>query len=660
MAVARLDINRAYSLAAVSDSMSEEDIEYFQRMRWRLLQLEPEQTRFAMLADRWDNLYYPNDLTKGGPSHWADHPSASLPGRAHVSVNSYPSYVDIPAAMQAVPPIENFVSAEDDAARMLASLAERAYRSWLEDEAFNAKVHKACVVKGLYGKTALKVWWNETLDRVSTTVVEQPRNLRIGYASSDYTKPAWATYVYRISPETAEEEWGLNVAVGRDPNTGDYYPYIIGDASTLSARSWLQSPSELSMEVYDYWYRERAEGVVVELGKPVKYETWNAIFIGNALVKRKRHPEYNGRLPYLPLFNTYIPGVPDGRSEFYDIEQLVREKDERMTEAAQMMSRAINGQMWQLVGPESPDVVPASAMPQPNRVVGPGAGNRIEKVEPWMPAFQVETHLARIDRELADVSGLSDLLRGLASSAVLSSSKAISALIANYEARISMKRDLLYDWRREAIDLVFEVWASKNSELRPILRSGFRHEILPPSLTPRDDMEAAQMALNLSSGKLWSQVRAMDRVGVDDPEAEQDAIRTERTDATLFPADVQVQAALLATLAQTKAMQAQMAAPPGGEPPPGSTPPGGGPPPQEEAQMQAMAGLMAQGGGQQAMNGMQGPEEQPLGGPPPANTPEGAAMATPSQLLGQFQIQEGEASNRLLGQQTLQKTEEET
>jgi hypothetical protein len=52
---------------------------------------------------------------------------------------------------------------------------------------------------------------------------------------------------------------------------------------------------------------------------------------------------------------------------------------------------------------------------------------------------------------------------------------------------------------------------------------------------------------------------------------------------------------------------------------------------------------------------MQGPGETPLGGPPPANTPEGAANALPSQMLAQTQIKGGEASNRLLTQQTLQK-----
>jgi hypothetical protein len=677
VAIAALDVNRAYSLAAALGQMSDDDIRIFQRMKNRFLQTDGEMGRIKALADRYDNLYYPNGFTVGGASHWADHPSASIPGRAHVSVNSYTGYVDIGASLLSEPPIENFVADDSDAARQQASLAERVYRSWLEDEKVEPKVHRACVVRGIYGRTAGKVHYDDEYNRPCLTIVEQPRNLRLGWKTSDYSKVAWAIYSYRITAETAEEEWGVYVEASRDTVTGDFYPYVLTDtADTQSGRAWLASPNEMSLEVYDYWYRAAKDGESHELGEPVEYETWNCIFIGNALVKRKRHPEYKGRLPYVPLFNTYIPGVPDGRSEFYDIEQLIREKDERMSEAAQMMSRAINGQMWQLVGPEAPDVVPATATPLPNRVIGPGAGNRVEKVEPWMPEFQVEQHLSRIDRDLADVSGQSDLIRGLAPAAVLSSAKAISALVANYETRNKMKRDLLYEWRREVVDLAFTVWVEKNSALKPILQSGFRHEIIAPSLTPRDDMEASAIAANLVQAKLWSQIRGMDRVGVDDPEAEQNLIREERTDATMFPADVQVQAALLATLAQTRQMQMQtqqmdaqqqqaQQGPPGGGPPGGPPPPPGGPPgaagppgglsPQEQMQLQAQAGLMAAGGGQVAPPGMQGPGETPAGGPPPANTPEGAANALPSQMLAQTQIKGGEASNRLLTQQTLQK-----
>ena len=158
----------------------------------------------------------------------------------------------------------------------------------------------------------------------------------------------------------------------------------------------------------------------------------------------------------------------------------------------------------------------------------------------------------------------------------------------------------------------------------------------------------------------------MDRTGVDDPEAELDIIREEQTDATINPASVQVMVSLMAMLQQMQ--QAQ-------------------PPALEQAGQQAGAGMaeqmaMMRGAGPQ-VTGTESMNEPGLAPetPPemmPGNTPEGAAMgaagpegtlppegaaapgaegALPSQMLSQYQIQEGEASPRIVGQQTIQRNE---
>jgi hypothetical protein len=565
-------------------------------------------------------------------------------------VNAYASYVDIPASLTSVPPIENFVSSteedeESESGRELAIMAERIYTTWKDTEDIEFKGHLACTVKGLYGRTAAKVWWDDELKRPTVSIVEQPRNLRYGYSSSDFRKLAWACYSYLITAETASEEYGLRIDVGKDNETGQYYPYV-GAMGDVEVRQWMDTPSELRLEVYDYWYREPVEGATYELGKPIKFETWNALFIGNSLIFRKKRPEYDGLLPYIPLMNTFIPGAPTGRSEFYDIEQLMREKDERMSEAAQMMSRAINGQYWQLVGPEAPETVDPRMKPTPNMVIGPGAGNRIEAIAPWMPSFQVEQHLTRIDRELADVSGLSDLLRGLAPSAVLSSGKAINALVANYEARIRIRRDMYYAWRRNLRALAFTVWAAKDSSIRDILRAPYRHDIQPPTITPRDDMETATMAANLVREKLWSLARGQDRVGVDDPELEQDIIREEQTDATMNPAAVMTMAQMLTVLKQLNIpapAEAEQAA---------------------AAQQEALASSRLLGGagaGVPSMNGegegVTAPPEE--GAPaPPMGAPLGAPEAPAGGMEGQLMMQqmtptEGEPKTRMLSQQKI-------
>lgn len=551
MSVAVLDINRASQVArrqsATQPGYDEESVRLLEQMRTRKLALEPEMAAFAMLCDRWDNLYWPQQFTKGGASHWANHESARLAGRSHVSVNVYPPYVDIPASLQSVVPTENFVATEqENSSKAMAAAIERLYFAWKEDTLFELKVHQACIVKGLYGRTAAKVYFDDDKDMPVIDIVDNPRNLWLGWQTSDYTQLEWAMYAYRITAQTAMEDWGLRVREEED-GEGNKYPVVVpplqGDLYTSVSLVQL----DLEVEVYDYWYRRPKEGSKLKFGRPTKFETWNAVFVGNCMVKNERHPEYRGELPYRPLFNTYIPGLPTGRPELYDIEQLVREKDERISENAQMISRAINGQYWQLTGPEATSV-PSGLKPTPNEIIAPGPGNRVESIDPWMPEFQMEQFLTRIDRELVDISGLNDLLRGLAPNETMNSGKAIQALVANYETRIMMKRDLLYLWRKDLWRVATMIWAEKKKALKPALEGKAKLVVLAPSLTPRDDAEAAQIASAMKQGKIWSGKRAMDRMGVEDPETEEDIIRDEQTDATLNPAEVQVMAQLLGVL----------------------------------------------------------------------------------------------------------------
>jgi hypothetical protein len=473
-----------------------------------------------------------------------------------------------------------------------------------------------------------------------------------------------------VSPETALEDWGVCVETGYDPD-GKAYPYVtypsrlqVIDGSTGIGPydPWpiaaFNPSSDIRIEVSDYWYRRPANKNWTP-GKPVKFETWNAIFVGNKMVKNARHREYRGKLPFVPLFNSYVPGLPTGKSNFHDIEPLLREKDERMSENAQMIHRAIAGQMWQLTGAEAPPTVPVGLKPEPNEIIAPGGGNRVEALQPWMPEFQIESYLTRIDRELVDSSGLNDLMRGMAPTQVMSSGKAVAALVSNYETRISMPRDMFYQWRLDNWEIARTMWVEKVPELKEVLDGTTKLLIESPSLTPRDDAEASQIALNLKEGKLWSAKRAMDRTGVDDPEAEEAIIREEQTDATINPAAVQVMVSLMAMM-----QQMQQQAPPGLQQQGAEA---------QQGMAQNMAAMRDQGTAQGA-EALNGPGEAPATPPEmmPGNTPEGAAAgangpegtlppegapgAQPSQMLNQFQVAGGEVKNRVIGQQQIQKT----
>lgn len=635
-----LTLDRAIDLAEDGQTR-----ELLRRLQVGVTQSRPEMERFREWCDRADRLFYAEDVhEKWGADLWASDPSATTPGRSHVSVNTPAAYVEIPSALQAVEPIENMLATDTTPeSREAASALERIYTAWKAAEAYELKNHKAIVVKELYGRTASRIYWDKDKKRPCFEVVEQPRNLYLGWKSDEYQRLEWCAYVTRMDPNAVLEQYGVEVIVkslGEDTVT----PYVTLDIEEgAPGRPWLNfGPARI--EVWDYWYREPRR----KNGKFQGMDTYNVVLAGNQIVQGPfKYAEYDGDLPVRVLFNGFIPGVPNGRPALYDMEHLIREKMERITAASQMIASAVAGDYWQLVGPEAPSAVSPGVKPKRNTVIAPGPGNRIETITPFIAQFQLEQYLGRIDREEAVVSGLNDLLLGLAPAQVLSSSKAINALIANYESRLSMRRKLLYQWRRENWELAEKVYAHKNKDVRAVVAAGGGVlDVRDPSLSPRDDMETMTRALNAMNGKIASQRTAMDWIGIDDPETEQDLIREERTDATMFPAEVQVMAQLLAAL-QSLNLQA-----PAGV--------------QGQAQQQlasgqndlrsALGAATPDNSTSSQLAGDQGvlpPEAATPGAIPFAQPPAGGASPQGGAGLAQTMIKDGKASSRILTQQQL-------
>ena len=550
------DYKRQLKYAQTSNSDTNA-VEKLQDILTRKASVDSENARRRNLFRRYDNLFHARTITTGGADHWADDQSARLAGRVHVSVNVHPAYVSIPASLQAIRPVINYVpSGGSREERQEAAARERIFMRWWEEAEMDIVMEDASLYKALYGDTAAKVTYDKKKGHPIVEVVSSPENLYLGYGASDYTKVDWALYCYGLSTQAVGEEFGFDVIPVKDGN--EYFPYVnSGDHSDPLMSAWSQSMERtvdrrdtayerMQVAVYDYWYRK--DGVV-----------YNCVFVGNKLASETEHPEYDGELPYIPLINSRIPGSPYGKPELYDVEQLLREKDERITNAAQFIQQIVGGQMFQLIGQDAPEEVPSNAIPKPGRISAPGAGNRIEAIQPFLPNIQIEQYNQRVDRELAVVSGLNDLLLGIAPSSVLGSSRAIASLVANYEQRIAGKRKLLYSWLKKIWRAAGQVWAYNDEDVAMVLNGEYRLEITPPELTPRDTLELANTAISLVQNRIWSAERAMDRVGVEDPNNEKDVIRDEQTDATINPAAVATMANVVATFRQLNMQQQQEA-----------------------------------------------------------------------------------------------------
>jgi hypothetical protein len=543
-------------VAKEQDPKQSDDYTLLQEILGRKQLVDPEQNRLKALFRRMDNLYHPETMTLGGADHWAEDPSARLAGRAHVSVNIHHAYVQIPAAIQAVRPVINYVptgSTKED--RVAASYREKLFFRWWEANDMDLQMEQAALLKELYGHTAAKIYWDPVEKAPKISIIERPENLYLGFGNSDYNRLDWALYTYGMSPQSIQEDWGVNVIPVKQGEK--WFPYTSrGDHADPIGNVWAnafeRNPlrretayEQMQVEVYDYWYK-----VPTKPGKaPMVY---NAIYVGNTLVKNDAHPEYAGQIPYIHLPNGKIPGSPYGKPALYDPEQLLREKDERVTAMAQMIQSIVGGQMWQLVGAEAPDEVPPNALPKPGRVATPGPGNELRAIQPFIPQFQIEAYVGRIDRELTVATGLNDLLLGLAPAQVLGSSRAIAALIANYESRLAPKRKVFYAWIKKVWEMCARIWEAKEPGVAALIAGEYRIEIVAPELTPRDTLELASTAINLVQNRLWSAERAMDRVGVEDPIGEKELIRDEQTDATLNPAAV---ATMTQVIGQMQQMQ---------------------------------------------------------------------------------------------------------
>ena len=545
----------------IAMSGSDADTRLQRQLQSRIQGIKVEHDKFADEARRMDKLFYTTDYVEGfGYDLWATDPNLKVDGRSHVSVNNPQVYVEVPASLQAVEPIENMVAIEDkEEARDDANALERLRESWKVEQQWQLKRHKAAIVKGLYGRTASFVYPDKERGYPCAEPVLNPRNLYMGFKSDEYAELEWAAQVILMDPNAVMEKYSVNVTV-KSTTDGSIIPWVVSAIDAVGADvprpelNW--GPARI--EVWDYWYRK--PGKPGKKGQPTKMETWNCIVVGNEVVRDEKYGYYDGVIPYVPLFNTFVPGTPTGRSELHDMEQLIREKMTRITAGAQMIAKATSGDYWQVTGENAPARGIANVKPVLNQTVSAGPGNRFEAIAPFIAEFQLEQFLGRLDREMAIISGLNDLLLGLAPSAVLNSSKAINALIANYESRIAMRRLLFYDWDRKTWELTCKVWSYMGGEggklMKRIISHGLpRLDIMDPSLSPRDEMETANRAASLVNARLWSQARGMDAVGVDDPEQEQNIIRRESTDATLWPDRVQLMVQLMSAL---NAAQQQM------------------------------------------------------------------------------------------------------
>ena len=225
----------------------------------------------------------------------------------------------------------------------LASLVERLYSRGRTRSTSRLKAHRPASTRASTGGPPPRSSGTTRTSCPTFDVVDQPRNLCLGWRTTDYRKLDWALlHLPDHARGGAERGLRRRGRAGR-ATAATTVPIVEPVPARVAAACHRRAGYDAQQPMAHRGLRllvPPAPRGCPPRGRAsrAKFETWNAIFVGNIRGQEREVTRVRrGKLPYVPLFNTYIPGLPDGRSKFYDIEQLIREKDERISENAQMM-----------------------------------------------------------------------------------------------------------------------------------------------------------------------------------------------------------------------------------------------------------------------------------------------------------------------------------
>ena len=263
-------------------------------------------------------------LDHAGASHWAwYHTSATPPGQAHVSLNTPPIYVDIPASLQAVPAHREPRPAGRQRGGPRAGGHDRAAVPRVEAP---RSTSTGSGPQGLCGQGPLRadggqglVGQRQGLPDVS--IVDQPRNLWLGWGTSDYRRLDWACTRTCMTPEAIFAEYGLRVDTRKDKSAGyhpvRHAPHLGHDQRRIVSRAMAgpdgagRSRSSTTGTASPMPPKRREAGRAVRAGRPRHVERDHR---RQPVVQRPKFtPSTTGTIPYVPCSTRTSRACPTGR-----------------------------------------------------------------------------------------------------------------------------------------------------------------------------------------------------------------------------------------------------------------------------------------------------------------------------------------------------------
>jgi hypothetical protein len=511
---------------------------------------------------------------------WPDDRSRR-PGAVHITHNVIQPGVDTEARLESLIPRCTLIpTSPDEETANKAEAIEKMMLFFLEDSGWETWLPTLNKSRGIYGKGAIKVFWNEDKKQPDCRVLEIPSNLRFGWGSSDFSVIDWAMYEYSLSPTEALRQFpeiefeaeGRGKALLVLRSTGDHadpLETISPTNESQARRNDIQGRvpdgyEDSQVDIWDYWYKD--EHNVVR----------NARFVQGALAtKIVGHPELRN-IPYIPVEFDHELGSPEGMSLVEGLVDVQYEINRALSHWVQLIRDNLDP-AWQM----NVDAVPAGIVPNAGEIIATGEGNtKINPIEKPVNQFPIAQLLQELYRSFHFNSGLSEILFSLPPGAQ-TAGRALAIQIEASANRIDPRRRLLYNALKQLLEFWSFMLEKKNPKVtvtgpdgQPIevgvgdmLKGQRRWKFVAPEITPRDVIEATTNVINKVQAKLVSLEAGMDELGVDSPLEMKRMIEQERTNAALFPGDTQAYAAVQQLLLQIAQQMQQAQAAQGGQAP---------------------------------------------------------------------------------------------
>jgi hypothetical protein len=523
---------------------------------------ESYQSRLQQKYQDLHHWYYPKD-----GDQWPQD-RATGPAHIHVTVNMCRPVVDIDARLQSILPRCTLPAKTlSPERRNKAEATEAIMNEWLDASGWDVWLHTLTQTKALYGKGVLKPYWDDTLQRGDVSVVENPANLRIGWGSSDYNRMDWAIYEYSLSHLEVMARWPhVRVEPGmrnEDPPNVIVHGATHDDPLDQKGNSEFWRPryrqysdyERKQIKVWDYWYKDDKQVV------------YNTLLVGGKVVEGPhKHPELPD-IPYIVIENDHEPGSPEGISTIEGIIDLQEEMNRLMSNGFQHIFDDVLP-AWYVSGPSADTVEPGGA-PKAGEYVGMGENN----VNLWpkgVNTFPITEMIGETWNAFHRLTGVPPISFGDMPGAD-TSGRAVAIQVESVMNRMGPRRARLYRGLKELLvfwtimtehkNPSFPVDDENELELGELVKDFRNYKIIAPEITPRDNAEIVQNELNKVNGKLSSLRTAMDRIGVEAPEAELEAVSRERTNIDLFPESVQAKVSIYPILQQVMQQAQQMGGP---------------------------------------------------------------------------------------------------